>query len=240
MKIGFAVRELDLAVSTYINVLGHRTCWTRPVADWRLFYAWVRSLGVRPLDTVVVTDMAFVPFLDYTRMQLGSRVVCLTLDEPCSWLDADANYESYDLGWGVDRTSCQKLGYRREWMRQPVFFLTEDAPEIEQALLDMGHRVVFGSGGYVMGNVALVPGRRVVPHDIYTALASAMPVVTTAENSKWMEGVPSFESFLEDGIDVVAKEVADTDFKHLGMMAQEVVPGIATFKKRLLSKLTFK
>jgi hypothetical protein len=152
MKIGFAVRELDLAVCTYIEVVGGSTSWTRPVADWRIFYTWVRGIGTRPLDTVVVTDMCYVPYLDYVKWQIGSSIVCLTIDSEVSWLEADANYTTYDLGWGIDRTECQKLGYRREWMREPVFYLTEDDPEIEQSLLGMGYRVVRGDSGYVMGN----------------------------------------------------------------------------------------
>jgi hypothetical protein len=240
MKIGFAVKELDSTVCTYIEVVGRKSCWTRPVADWHIFYAWVRGVGNRPLDTMVVTDMCYVPYLDYIRWKIGPSIVCLTIEEEVSWPEADANYTTYDLGWGVDRTECQKLGYRREWMRQPVFYLTEDDQEIEAALLKMGHRVVRGDSGYVMGNVAIVPVKRLVPNDIYTAMASGMPVISTAENRPWLSGFPGFEATLEDGLEEVVREVMRSDFKLLGMMAQEMVPDLATFKGILRAKLTFK
>lgn len=240
MKIGFAVKELNFAICTYIEVVGGKTCWTRPVADWRLFYTWVRGVGTRPLDTVVVTDMCYVPYLDYIKATIGCSIVCLTVDDEVSWLEADANYTTYDLGWGVDRTECQKLGYRREWMRHPVFYLTAEAPEIEQPLIKMGHRVVRGDSGYVMGNVAVVPVKRTVPHDIYTAWATGMPVVSTVENEPWLGAFPGFNVVLEDGVDAVVKEVLSSDFKLLGMMAQEMVPDMATLREHLRIKLTFK
>ena len=139
----------------------------------------------------------------------------------------------------MDKIHWWKIGERREWMREPSFFLTEEDEFLETEILQRGCKVFKGESGYVAANVAIVPMDRVVPFDIYNAMAAGMPVVTTAQNQVWFRGIPGFEVTVEDGPEAIISEVRQTDFKNLGRMAQEIVPDRSSFKSSLLSKLTF-
>ena len=239
MAIGFAVRSLDEPIKMYVETLGRGTQWILPTTDWRMFHAWVMSRARRPLKTVVVTDMCYVPFLDYVKGRFGSKVVCLDMrdDGSVSWPDADANYTAYDFGWGVDKIRWQKEALFRDWHKYPVFYLTERHFELEGALIERGYRVASGDKNYSMGNVAIVPNRQYAPSSIYEAMASGMAVVTTRENERWLDGFPCFSTYLEDGVDAILGDVTGTDFKLLGMMAQETVPSVRDFREKLLGIL---
>jgi len=238
MWIGFAVEDLEFPVTYYIDTLGTRTAWITSGIGWDTFLTWIRDRNSRN-KVVVVTSMEFIPFLDYTKHQTGAHFVCLEIDKPSYWLEADANYNTVDLGWGVDKMHWWRIGERREWQREPSFFLTGENSSLEDGITNRGYKVFKGDAGYVAANVAIVPEPRVVPHDIYNAMATGMPVVTTRDNAPWLSSFPSFDVFVEDGVEAIIEEVRGTDFKNLGMMAQEMVPDTASFRESLIDKLTF-
>lgn len=236
MTIGFAVLKKDNAVTTYADLLSSRYI-IEPTDSWREFYAWVVSYNEKPLDTVVVCDMWCVGYLDYIRYKLSPTIIGLEINLPVEW-DFNRKYTSYDLGWGVDKIHWKQVGENRIWSRRPVFYFTEPAEKLEKEVMALGYKAVHGNRTYAMGNVAVVPGKRHVPHDIYEAMASGMAVVTTVDNARWLDGMPSFGVTIEDGIESVVGEVVRSDYNFLGMMAQEVVPDLRTFRDNLKRLLT--
>lgn len=237
MKIGFAVSEVDVAVEGYLSLYPHAKLIDKDLG-WRSFYNWVSSEEITRLDILVVTSMWPVPYLDIIRCRIPeTKIVGLELGEPIAW-SFDEKYTARDLGWGVDVSHWKEVGENRIWQHQPVFYMTEPDPVVEAEIAMFGHKVVRGRKTYSMGNVAVVPSSRVVPHDIYEALASGMPVVTVEGNRHWLDGYPSFQAVLEDGVDAVVGEVASTDFRFMGMMAQEIVPDKKEWRDHVASILS--
>lgn len=239
-KIGFVVDRAGRAVNAYARLASHipYVLERREDFTWRNFYAWVLSYGEKPLRVITVCDMWCVRWLDYMRHRFDLRVIGLELDRPVAW-DFDAKYTALDLGWGVDKVHWGYVGENRIWRREPVFYLTEWDQGTADAIQSRGFRAVTGNKAYAMGNVAIVPSKRLVPHDIYEAMATGMAVATVSDNAAWMGDIPSIQARLDtDGVGAVVDEVLGSDYKFLGMMAKEVVPSEQTFRQRIRSLLT--
>ena len=200
---------------------------------WRQLYAWGKNV-----DKMIVSLTGDVnPYLRAIKDRYGTPIVGVRYYPWDTIFDYDAVYESWDIGWGVDKKRYADIAENRRPKPKPAFHMLSPDAEIEGALAGLGYKVHSGNN-YYLSDVALEPRPVVVPTAMYEAAASGMPVISIRENEHWTDELGVFGGlFLDESLERVIHEVCESDLMYAGMIALDMVPSLSEFKESVRSLL---
>ena len=246
-RYGFIADKDGLVTRTYMDLVSSRSKLLIPEGiQWPEFYAWARGLYWKPLRALYVMSNDVLPYLSHLKERLAPQhFIELVSIGAVDGQVFDRHLSHEEIGWGVNRPQWKKLGRDRPYRDRPVFYFSEPAPEMESQIMRRGYSVVSGpQQKYAFGDVLVVPSKRDVPYEIYEAAATGIPTVSVSANKYWLDMVIGYPVYLDtDGVDAVVDAVVESDFRYVGIMAQDMVPSHLEFRERarrlLLGHLTF-
>ena len=203
------------------------------MAHWRQLY----TLG-KHIDGMIVSLTGNAnPYLGAIKDRYDIPIIGIRFSPWDTQFDYDVVYESWEIGWGVDKKRYADITANRRPKSTPAFHMLSPDEEIESALIEWGYKVHSGTS-YHLGDVALEPRPVVVPTAMYEAAASGMPVVSIRENEHWTDELGVFEGlFLDDLLVDVVDEVCRSDFLYAGMIASDMVPSLQEFRESVRALL---